>query len=345
MNVTLVIPLGLFPFFAHCSLKNVYETCGHNDFDFVFLMDAEENELLDAALDKLKKSHAFRVVRYPEETNGDHMKLLDWFANTQDSHDKIVIQHADLVWTEKCDWLTQASKSLEIKPFLSFQRHCDFLLDGETISPIDDVFFGFDRNEFTKNNLSFSWGKVGELQLSKEVRDAYESNRLMLAENCSRSNRYEDTSFGDHVWLDGSEAITIESGVRFAEDVRVLPLQNHFYHIAQFFRTHYRIHPKNELTLVDQKLHEFDQKKVMKALGHYSYISSNLFEKAECYNRHFPWRAFQVICEDLDFDQQEIIDLCERIKRYRPPRSPLGERSLLPKLKFQDCEYEFATML
>jgi hypothetical protein len=315
--ISVVVPVGEFPFFINACVKNIHQTCElPEQLDLVLLMSRNNKPLVEQAVEKIARDYPFRVLRAPFDAGFNHLRLLDWAFYEGLSAEWVVIQHSDLFWTTK-GWLSKTKNKIDqnldmlVATCPDLERWC--CLQGSTLPQISDMFCICSREKFVQHDLHFNWGVwPRQITLSKPTTDAIRSGALkwtngkVLAEGVS--------------FLDGSMSITMEAGIRFPDLTRLIDISDCFRHIGQFYRVAetLRVEGKTIYCRRHQRQDFF-----LPHLATYSYLTSCLFDVGEIRDRPFPWSLFRKI--HPNYEATTVERLAAELAQYKTSENNLGD--------------------
>jgi hypothetical protein len=264
-GISIIVPIGVFPFFAKACLHNVLETCGTTNIDFVFLHNHGIPDNMQQAFDELRhEGMKFRVVECAFDADECHTMLLDWIIRNDPSlREWIIVQHCDLFW-QRNNWLKVILESIQAHPDCIALTPNDLKLvrwkDGRELVTLHDFFGVYNKNRIIQNNLLFQWGPYCLLPISHEVRKIVDNQEVTFKENIIFHDQF----------LDGTVMMSLECAVRFPNLVHYLPAdftnRKCFYqHWWDFFRFAHCVKIEGSNLLIGRR---------SQSMGHYSYVSS-----------------------------------------------------------------------
>jgi hypothetical protein len=337
--ITVMVPIGVFPFFVYANVENVMETCGvpESEIDFVYLTHNHIPDNLQRAFDEMSKRRTFRVIQAPFDSQFDQLRLLDWAFHYADISDWVVVEHCDLFWHpfhNQKPWLVQIKEAIAANPEAKILSYGDGgghhfkMKDGDGFRPVfktGDSHLVVNRSWFVKTGLMFRWGNVNKLfgpPLSPEVMKSVQEGVLQWHEG-GRGNPggpIDPEGFA----LDGGEAIALEMAVRFPELLVEMPqLSDQLVHFWFFFRlTNYTNRSGATLNL------GFNFRKKLPYLVRYSLVTSHLFEREDLGNYAIPFGVVKRIAELNGWKLEGEAwarDIVEKLNRYYSPKNPIGE--------------------
>lgn len=325
MQVSILISIGLYPYFVRANLENIRETCGVDlaDVDFVFLThDTVPQNLLDAFEEERRRGYKFRVVRAPFDSGLNQLRLFDWAMANASLREWVVIQHSDLFWLPGCDpWMPKVQKAIQEHPdhiFLTNDFWYNFSIDGKMYPPIvTDSLCVFNRKRFVEQKLFWEWGHPLESQhrISPELSTAIDLDKIARYD----SGTFE-TKVGWTTWLDGGIFATLETALRFPHLInrsRFIEIDTYF-HPWQFYRVASSARLKDGVFRI-----RTETKNNLTPQAAYSYISSFCFDRKDLVNP-YPWSLFVRIADRLGYDHRSMYRNLAPLQRYRITSDVLG---------------------
>jgi hypothetical protein len=315
--LSVVLPIGKYPFFVYACLGNITATAGA-DVDIVFLTYKKVAANLQAAFDEAAKTYKFRVIQAPFNVELNHLPLLDWAMRNADLQEWVVIQHCDFFWDPKMvGWAPYLESLIEPDLFVIHpQAEIRFTLDEKPVPTMHDYVAMYHRPTFAAENLSFNWSVIDrDVKLSAITKEAVESKRLLWKEPREKMRRNHPPSRDILLgvdWLDGSITLTLEVAMRFLH--RAKPFKWKYYHLWQFFKI------AHGLRKVGGKLTVGNQRHGM--LFYYSWITSFCFDKDEYKDIILPWAVMQMVPNPQEIKLNE--ELANHISSFHKEKNALG---------------------
>jgi hypothetical protein len=299
--IPILIPIGNYPFFVDICTKNIIETT--KDVELIFLTTNTVSLELEKVLDKVKGENVkhLRCDRNFEDNKYIHLKLLDWAFYCGALPRIVYIQHADVIWLQK-DWHQQISNFCENSDKFAYTipykassksdfKHVEykFSISGKPILRTHDFAAVYDKDMFTKNNLTFLSGFIGQnVNVSNKLEKMISKNQIGWIK------RGIPLKLGDEV--DGSDLIALEIYANFPNKIAEVPSLSKLIHCWDLFAISKDIRRENSVLKIDRT---FEKSK--RALSSYSWLSSNLFEVNSSI---FPWKYLKKIfpgCKKSNF--------------------------------------------
>lgn len=345
--LTLLVPVGDYPFFVDAVCSNIEQTGGTpmDQVDLAFVVTKDPPERLVRAF--RRQTVPLRVLKSPiaDKEHGVHLKLLDWAVKFGTTSRWVYVQHTDMFWDQSdSPWLAAILKELETAdgvaltiPYnlslgeFQYNQH-KYRLDGRLLTRAHDFAGVYDRRKLLDMNLSFLWGRLDKLGVSAELREAIHAGRVTW------EHRNGPVQLSE--WVDGSDLIGLELGLRRPSMIRDLRLANKFVHCWDLFgiasdmtRTGDTISVRREVS------------RCVRGLPSYSWISSHLFDVEEMGDKIFPWRVLETISADSPLSARKT-KTCELLERHVTTGSVLGRGHLgVKKVEFLDRTFDLRKML
>jgi hypothetical protein len=342
--VSVLIPIGVFPFFVYANIANVIETCGNKDIDFVFLTHKTIPDNLQKALDAVP--FQFRVLQAPFDSGYDQLKLLDWAFYYADLPEWVVVQHSDLFWHNFHDqkpWLTLLLETITNFPetMAVVYDDVDFIFKryDKGVSITSDSMIMLNKHKFVRAGLKFDWGNYqdNEVFLSDAVVNEIKSGIVQWYGVSTRGNNINcDINLSDF-WLDGGEAIALEMAVRFPNQIQTLGcLKFQFEHLWSFYRFASNLRREGEILYLDAKFDDW-----VGIASIYAYMICLLFDKNDIIDKPFTVSLLTKIINIYKYDLRAYVmkgkELAFHLDRYRTTNNLIGVNDLCG-IKRMICE-------
>ena len=344
-QISLVLPIGKFSFFAHACIKNIADTCGVSldSFDVVLLTSKTVPPLLKEAIDDVTKKWNVRTIAAPFDAGSNHLKYLDWCVREGGLNEWIIVQHCDYFWIEN-NWFQKINYKIQSKPnlfALAPKGHSHFSYEGKPIINLHDFFGVYKKSTLISNNWKFNWGHIYELDFSKKVLENIRDKKI-LWRNLNRSKLGVHEMHMLHDWIDGSELITLEAASHCPERVDYIDIDS--VHLWDIFRISDGCYIKNNKLLLKSTSDHMVHKNFRTFFGRYSWFSSFKFEKEEIKNCAVPWSVLVKFSSILNYTKDELNNIQDHLIKgltdFEFQKEVIGEDDMgIDIIEFKDVCY------
>ena len=265
------------------------------------------------------------------------MQLIDWAMRNGRLCDWVIFQHCDFFWEEK-DWFPKIQKVINSNPkVLTIKDPWDskhIYLDGEPIHCFHDHFAIYNRKMVVEQDLYFDWGVIKHAKFSDKARKAIQESRFQWGPNHPNkqvsqghgdSNPEVEAIMNESQGLDGSDAIAIETSLRFPDAIMTIPVK--FTHYWEVFRYTEWSKLKGNVFSCNAS---FDEHSAHFLVQH-SAFTSFIFDFEEVKNCILPWCAMEFLLlkydrPDLFWSKEKVLKLLKYKTNWM---SPLGGKDCL----------------
>ena len=321
MKISLIIPIGIFPFFVNANIKNIQETCGLplEKFDLIFLV--EKNNKVFMSVD-IRGFNNFKVIESPN-IGGEHLKILDWFIYSElVNTDWVIIQHSDVFWHNKA-WLIEIldiiHRETNIATITAYPKNGNlfYSIKGKEVLTLHDIFAVYKRSEFINRNLTLKRGRLlKDVMLSPKLINLIKNKDIIKTKNSNK----EIVTKG-YTWLDGSHAISLE----LAHCPKVIHKTNfseYYHHFSSFFRLASLISYDDNILKIDS-LSSFGQ---LKNLLSYAQITTKFFNKDQFRHKILPMKIMRIIASEISHDYRAIPEhIMNMLTEYTHEKNTISE--------------------
>lgn len=333
--ITLLLPTAYCPFFIEAVCKNIKETSGISEkqIDLNFIITADATDKLKNLLEKT----GFNVLQSPisDNNHGVHLKLLDWAIKFGVQSKWIYVQHMDMFWEKSSTpWLKTIMDEIENSEEIALtipdclsqsdfkHKWHKFAINGINLLRTHDFSGVYNREKLIDMDLKFAWGKLNELNISKELKEIIELKKLRWI------HRGLDVKIDDE--LDGSDLIGLEITARCPKKIKALPIKNNFIHSWDMLNLYNKIIRDNKTIYIDNKLENSTR-----AFSSYSWISSHLFDKKEMRDKIIPWPFVKNLSKFTNVTCEKT-KICQLLERYAETINDGNDMLGVEKIEFKD---------
>lgn len=299
--ITVLLPLGDFPFFPQACVRNIKETTDV-EIEVVFLTN-------NATAQNLKGCKVL-VAPIQDSSRGIHLKLLDWAVRQPNITDRLYVQHCDMFWSDK-GWLENmlaVSEPAVMPAYGNYAgefkyRQVKYSLDDKRIVRTHD-FSGLYDKSFVASS-TFMWGTPPEVSSAKVLK-AIEDNRFRWA--------HENRNLTVSCELDGSDALSLELAIE-GRTAAESPVPTYF-HSWDLFGLSWAMRRTERVIRVDRTF-----EKSLRGIQAYSWATSHYLDKDLHARKIFPWSVLQKI---LPKAKKPLI--CDILDKYKDTDNVLGDK-------------------
>lgn len=307
-SISMVLPIGVLPFFVNACLQNITETCGYQlaEFDLVFVVLEDVSVKVLKALKEAEKKFRFRVIHTPFKFryNEQQLNMMDWVIRNGNLRDWVIVQHCDWL-SHTPSWMKLICKTIEENPkavYISYPYGTDrWQLDGKSVCMTNDVFAVHKKSNLLDNDYRFLWGNLKDLKYSPMLAEAVQAKRFSLDGQIIDMER----------WIDGNDLIGYELLVRDPDLMKIISLK--YTHPWSIFRVATRcIRHENKL-MVEH----------LAQAAIYSKMSSYLFDIDSFEDPYvpLPWTWFLQVYPWPEADINQANHAFNVYKRYADPNA------------------------